>query len=587
MKRDAFGVWEVTVPSVDGNVAIAHDTRVKISMIDPHGSRIERVPAWISRAVQDAGTRLFEGHFWNPGEPYSFAHPAPARPESLKIYECHVGICTPKEGISTFRDFTASILPRVARIGYNCIQLMAIMEHAYYASFGYQVTNFFAPSSRFGTPDDLKQLVDTAHGLGLLVLLDVVHSHASSNVLDGINEFDGTRGHFFHEGPRGQHELWKSRLFNYGHREVQRFLLSNLRWWHEQFGFDGFRFDGVTSMLYKHHGIAYGFTGDYREYYHNDTVDGEAMCYIQLANTLCARLGLVSIAEDVSGMPLTCRPTLSEAGLGFTHRLAMSIPDMWIKEMKAAHHGTPDECLFSPGRLAHALTNRRHDEATVAYAESHDQALVGDKTIAFWLMDAAMYTHMSDLTEMTGVIDRGLALHKMIRLVTFGLGGEAYLCFMGNEFGHPEWLDFPRAGNRDSFAYARRQYGLADDRLLRYRYLERFEQDMLHMRFALCSPQAWVSLKHELDKVLVFERDGLLWVFNWHPCQSLAGYRVGVQTPGTYAPVLCSDSTHYGGWGRIDQAVRHTTEPVSYCQRAHSLLLYLPSRTAFVLRRVD
>ena len=327
-------------------------------------------------------------------------------------------------------------------MGYNCIQLMAIMEHAYYASFGYQVTSFFAPSSRYGSIDDLKMLIDTAHQQGILVLLDVVHSHACKNALDGLNQFDGTDGCYFHKGSRGNHDLWDSKLFDYGKPEVIRFLLSNLRWWAEEFRFDGFRFDGITSMLYYHHGIAYGFSGDYREYF-GPTVDWDAVAYLQLANQLIHSLGGISIAEDVSGMPLLGSPIM-EAGLGFDFRLSMAIPDMWIKLLKEQR----DEDWLM-GHIIYTLTNRRWKEKTIAYAESHDQALVGDKTIAFWLMDSAMYTHMSLNFNPTPslVIDRGIALHKMIRLITFALGGDSWLCFMGNEFGHPEWLDFPRPGN--------------------------------------------------------------------------------------------------------------------------------------------
>jgi 1,4-alpha-glucan branching enzyme len=338
------------------------------------------------------------------------------------------------------------VLPRIAKNGYNVIQLMAIQEHAYYASFGYQVTSFFAPSSRFGTPDQLKELIDCAHGLGIQVLLDIVHSHASSNVLDGLNEFDGTDSCFFHGGSRGHHAQWGSRIFNYDNWEVQRFLLSNCRYWVDEFGFDGFRFDGVTSMLYHHHGIGTGFTGNYSEYF-GLQVDEESILYLQLANDFLHRSYpfLTTISEDVSGMPGMCRP-VSEGGIGFDFRLGMAVPDMWIKLLKEQK----DED-WNIGHICHTLENRRYGEKVIAYAESHDQALVGDKTLAFWMMDAQMYTNMSILSERTDVIDRGMALHKMIRLLVHALGGEGYLNFIGNEFGHPEWLDFPRKGNGESF----------------------------------------------------------------------------------------------------------------------------------------
>ncbi|KAE8376919.1 pectin lyase fold/virulence factor [Aspergillus bertholletiae] len=488
MTKNDFGVWEVTVPAVNGAPAIPHDSKIKISMVTPSGEQIYRIPAWIKRVVQDLSVSpTYESVFWNPPaeEQYKFQHPRPKKPESLRIYEAHVGISSPETKVATYKEFTANMLPRIKYLGYNAIQLMAIMEHAYYASFGYQINNFFAASSRYGTPEDLKELVDKAHSMGLVVLLDVVHSHASKNVLDGLNMFDGTDHLYFHGGGKGQHELWDSRLFNYGNHEVLRFLLSNLRFWMEEYGFDGFRFDGVTSMLYTHHGI-----------------------------------------------------------------------------------GT------------------RHGEKTIAYAESHDQALVGDKTLMMWLCDKEMYTHMSVLTEFTPIIERGMALHKMIRLVTHGLGGEGYLNFEGNEFGHPEWLDFPREGNNNSFWYARRQLNLTEDHLLRYKYLNEFDRAMqlTEEKFGwLHSPQAYVSLKNEADKILVFERAGLLWIFNFHPTDSFTDYRVGVEQAGTYRIVLDTDDSTFGGLNRNHKETRFFTTDFSWNGRSNFLQVYTPTRTALVL----
>ncbi|KAI8057208.1 glycoside hydrolase superfamily [Syncephalis plumigaleata] len=535
MTRDEFGTWTCVVPpNEDGTPAIPHNSKVKISMVTPNGERIDRLPAWIQRVVQDLSVSpLYDAVYWDPPKDYVWKHKAPVHPEAgLKIYEAHVGISSPDGKIGTYDEFRINILPRIASLGYNAVQLMAIMEHAYYASFGYQVTSFFSSSSRYGTPEELKHLIDEAHNLGLVVFLDVVHSHACKNVLDGLNMFDGTDYLYFHGGPKGQHELWDSRLFNYGNYETLRFLLSNLRYYLDEFHFDGFRFDGVTSMLYHHHGIGTGFSGNYEEYF-GSSVDIDGVVYLMLANYMTHTLypNAVTIAEDVSGMPTLCRP-VADGGVGFDYRLGMAIPDMWIKMLKEIR----DED-WDMGNIVHTLTNRRHLEKTIAYCESHDQALVGDKTLAFWLMDKEMYTNMSNLTELTPVIDRGLSLHKMIRLITHALGGEGYLNFEGNEFGHPEWLDFPRAGNNNSFHYCRRQWHLVDDKLLRFKYLNDFDRAMERLESEykwLSSPQAWVSLKHEGDKIIVFERGGLLWIFNFHTTTSFEHYRVGTQWPGPY-----------------------------------------------------
>ncbi|WVQ80844.1 1,4-alpha-glucan-branching enzyme [Cryptococcus sp. DSM 104549] len=572
MTKSGFGVWECYVPPTSPGVcAIPHDSMVKISMTTPDGTSIDRIPTWIERVTQDLNiSPIYDGRFWNPPKEqvYQFKYGHSKRPvEGLKIYEAHVGISSPNLRVTTYKEFERDVLPRIKTLGYNCIQMMAVMEHAYYASFGYQVTNFFAASSRYGTPEELKSLIDKAHELGFTVLLDVVHSHACKNILDGINMFDGSDHQYFHDGAKGRHELWDSRLFNYGHHEVLRFLLSNLRYWMDIYMFDGFRFDGVTSMMYKHHGIGTGFS---------------AMVYLMLANEMLHDVypNVVTIAEDVSGMPTLCRP-VSEGGVGFDYRLSMAVPDMWIKLLKES---TDDQ--WEMGNIVHTLTNRRHLERSVAYAESHDQALVGDKTLAFWLMDKEMYDFMSDLSPLTPIIDRGLALHKMIRFIVHTLGGEAYLNFEGNEFGHPEWMDFPREGNGNSFAHARRQFNLVDDKLLRYKYLYDFDIAMnwLEDQYKwLSAPQAYVSLKHEGDKVIVFERAGLLFIFNFNPTQSFTDYRVGVDVAGEYKVILSSDEGKFGGHNRIDLNGRYFTTPLEWNGRKNWLQVYTPARTALVL----
>jgi len=585
MKKNQYGVFEITLPQQNGKPAIAHDSKIKISFVVPnHHARQERIPAWITRVTQDLNVSpVYDARFWNPpkNERYTFKHPKPPKPKSARIYEAHVGISSPDPKVATYKEFTQNTLPRIHHLGYNVIQLMAIMEHAYYASFGYQINSFFAASSRYGLPDELKELIDTAHGMGITVLLDVVHSHASKNVLDGLNEFDGSDHLYFHEGARGRHELWDSRLFNYGHHEVLRFLLSNLRFWMDEYNFDGFRFDGVTSMLYTHHGIGTGFSGGYHEYF-GPGVDEDGVVYLMIANEMLHSLypDCITIAEDVSGMPALC-VALSLGGIGFDYRLAMAIPDLYIKWLKEK-----EDIEWDMGALAFTLTNRRHGEKTIAYAESHDQALVGDKTIMFRLCDAEMYTNMSNLSEFTPTIERGMALHKMIRLITHGLGGEGYLNFEGNEFGHPEWLDFPREGNSNSFHYARRQFNLVDDPLLRYHFLNEFDSKMqwTEEKYGwLHSDQAYISLKNETDKVIVFERAGLLWIFNFHPTESFTDYRVGVEQGGTYRIVLNSDSKSFGGLDRVDESTRFFTTDFAWNDRKNFLQVYIPTRTAIVL----
>mmetsp|Transcript_11935 Transcript_11935/g.36381 ORF Transcript_11935/g.36381 Transcript_11935/m.36381 type:complete len:928 (+) Transcript_11935:200-2983(+) len=591
LQRENYGYWSITLPRrQDGSLPIPHMSKIKTVIVVPGGEILHRNPVASVYLLQDGATKLFDTVFWNPlpQDTYTWKEPKwLPRPECLRIYECHVGMATKDARVGTYVEFADNILPRIKRLGYTAIQVMAVAEHAYYGSFGYHVTNPFAPSSRCGTPDDLKYLVDKAHGMQLMVLMDIVHSHMSSNSMDGIALFDGTDGQYFHEGEQGRHREWDSRLFNYGHWEVLRMLLSNLRWWLEEYHFDGFRFDGVTSMLYKHHGVNVSFSGDYSEYF-GFHVDVDACVYIMLANELIHELNpqAITVAEEVSGAPTICQP-VADGGLGFDLRLGMGIPNMWITLLTQRK----DE-EWGMGELVHGLTNRRDDERIIAYVESHDQAIVGDKTFAHWLMGEELYRCMGTNISSPPIIDRGLALLKLIRLITYALGGEAYLNFMGNEFGHPEWIDFPREGNGFSHNMARRRWDLADDKNLRFHQLELWDQSMheCEEQFRFCRPDHHRYIVHvsDSDKVIVFERgNGLLFAFNFHPSASYTNYRVGAAWSGTYEVVLDSDALEVGGHARIQWDVKHRAEPLTWMGRSHSLCLYLPSRSAQVYHVVS
>ncbi len=578
MTRDAFGVWSLFLP--DGQYAhrLMHQGMVKVQVVSKLGT-MDRIPAYIRRVLHDPQTHNLTGQYWHPPEPFKFRNAAPAIQGNLRIYEAHVGMAQEEPRIGNFREFTQNVLPRIAALGYNAVQLMAIMEHPFYGSFGYQVSNFYAVSSYFGTPEDLKNLIDTAHGMGVLVLLDLVHSHAVKNTREGLSQFDGSDYQYFHAGPRGQHVAWDSLLFDYSKYEVQRFLLSNVRYWLEEFRFDGFRFDGVTSMMYLDHGLARHFTS-YDDYF-GPNVDPDAVTYLQLANQLLHQFNgqAVSIAEDVSGMVGVARP-VDEGGIGFDYRLAMALPDYWIKVLKEK----PDE-QWDLQEIEHTMRNRRAGEKHIAYVESHDQALVGDKTIAFRLMGDEMYWHMNKASH-SPIIDRGIALHKMIRLITFALGGEAWLNFMGNEFGHPEWIDFPRPGNGFSYQYARRQWSLVDNLDLRYAGLNEFDRAMLqldvcyHVLGDVFVEQLAV---HEDTKQLVCRRGPLVFVFNFHPTASYSDLRIPVPDAADYRIVLNTDNPRFGGFGAVDEGPPYWKQDVPMYGRSQSIQIYIPSRSAQVL----
>jgi 1,4-alpha-glucan branching enzyme len=579
MVRDQFGVWGLFLPDDKFGDRLVHGSRLKVHVIGEDSSGTDRIPAYIRRVVQDERTGDWDGVYWQPPEPYVFQNAVRPISGGLRIYEAHVGMSREEPRVGTYVEFTRDVLPRIAALGYNAVQLMAVMEHPYYGSFGYHVSSFFAPSSRFGTPEELKQLIDVAHGLGLQVLLDLVHSHAVKNTREGLRMFDGTDHLYFHAGPRGLHPAWDSLLFDYTKYEVQRYLLSNVRYWLEEFHFDGLRFDGVTSMLYKDHGLTRPFAS-YDDYF-GDNVDEDAVTYLKLVNQLVHTLRptAITIAEDVSGMPGMAR-SVEEGGIGFDYRLAMGIPDYWIKLLKEKR----DE-EWNLGELFHTLLNRRFGEKHVGYSESHDQAMVGDKTIAFRLMDKEMYWHM-DKASHNPVIDRGLALHKLIRLITFSLAGDGYLNFMGNEFGHPEWIDFPREGNNWSLHYARRQWSLGANPKLHYSGLNEFDRAMqnLDQQFNLLpDPLIELLMIHEERKLLIYRRGPLVFAFNFHPTESYADLRIPVPDPSDYRLVLDTDESRFEGFGRVAREMNYPREDVPSHGRNQSVRLYLPNRTAQVL----
>ena len=562
--------WELRLPA---NI-LHHEMLYKL-LVEWEGGSGERIPSHTTRAVQDDYTKVFSAQVWCPEHPYHWQYPRPKAARHPLIYEAHIGMSTEHQRVSTFIEFRLYVLPRIAALGYNTIQLMAIQEHPYYGSFGYQVANFFAVSSRFGTPEELKELIDAAHGLGIRVLLDIVHSHAVSNEAEGLSLFDGTDYLYFHRGERGKHPAWDSRCFDYGKPQVLNFLLSNCKYWLEEFRFDGFRFDGVTSMIYYDHGLGKAFT-DY-SFYYDGNEDDDALVYLTMANQLIHELypEALTIAEEMSGLPGLASP-IAEKGVGFDYKLSMGIPDYWIKLLKEI----PDE-QWHVGDIYYELTNKRAEERTISYAESHDQALVGDKTIFFRLTDKEIYTGMS-VFDHSLIIDRAMALHKMIRLITLATAGGGYLAFMGNEWGHPEWIDFPRQGNNWSYAHARRLWSLVDNPDLKFKYLNAFDSAMIHFATEsnILDYEPRVLVRDINRQLLIFERRGYLFVFSFNPTTSYTDYQFDVPA-GKYITVLNTDNPAFGGDNRIDESVEHFTQ---YTGKENLLSLYIPARIGMVLK---
>ncbi|HLN53425.1 MAG TPA: alpha-amylase family glycosyl hydrolase [Lentimicrobium sp.] len=578
LTKKEFGVWEIFLPFENYKDSFKHGTKIKV-WVEARNGFLARIPAYITRVLQDEDTKNYSGQLWFTEYNWNKKYLGHVPEKELFIYECHIGMSQEKEGVGTYREFAINNLPWIKELGYNAIQVMAIQEHPYYGSFGYHVSNFYAPSSRFGDPEDLKFLIETAHKMGISVIMDIVHSHTVKNINEGLNQFDGTDYQYFHEGDRGIHPQWDSLLFDYGKLEVIRFLLSNIKYWIEEYKIDGFRFDGVGSMMYFHHGNSP--ISSQIDYFENG-VEWDAVTYLQLANHLTHKVkpNAITIAEDVTGMPgLTFN--IDEGGIGFDFRLGMGIPDFWIKLLKESK----DED-WNISEIWHVLNNRLPGVNTVAYAESHDQALVGDKTLAFWLMDKYMYWHMAKDDDNL-IIDRGIALHKLLRFITLSLGGSAYLNFMGNEFGHPEWIDFPREGNNWSFFYARRQWSLKENPDLKYHLLSAFDKDMIHVakeKEILNYEFAQLLNVDDNNKTLIFSKNNLIFLFNLHPFNSIPNYSFYVPEPGAYKVVLCTDNKKYGGHNRLDEAIEYSTF-LDEDSNVNKLSIYLTNRTGILLEK--
>ena len=562
------GNWEIRIPAM----FLHHGDLFKLWVEWPGGGA-ERIPAYVTRVVQDEETKAFSAQVWAPSRSYRWKSAGPGRCEHPLIYECHIGMSSELQEVSSFERFRTDVLPRVKALGYDVLQIMALQEHPYYGSFGYQVSNFFALSSRFGTPEEFKHLVDDAHAAGIAVIMDIVHSHSVANEAEGLSLFDGREDLYFHAGPQGHHPAWGSRCFDYGKDEVRYFLLSNCKYWMEEYHLDGFRFDGVTSMIYWNHGLEMDFTG-YDQYFGNG-VDENALSYLALANRLIHEINpdAITIAEDVSGLAGLAAP-FEDGGIGFDFRMSMGIADHWIKWIKEL----PDQ-QWSVGEIWYQLTNKRADEKTISYAECHDQALVGDKTILFRLIDKEMYWAM-DKGSVNAVVDRGIALHKLIRLVTLATSGGGYLNFMGNEFGHPEWIDFPREGNGWSFVHARRQWSLSENPDLRYGSLRAFDEKMIHYvkSEGILDDDPMQIFCSDESKVLIFRRGSSIFAFNFNPESSFASFWFKAPE-GEYELAFDSDEAEFGGYSRLQKCERHQTVD-------GSLSLYLPSRCAVVLKKL-
>lgn len=581
------GEFELTLPQE----ALPHGEYVELRVQGPmppqksDGSIPElpvpmrRVPAFAQWVEQDPHVpEQWCARIWAPENPYQFKHHRRGLLQFPRIYEAHVGMAQSSlqhfgESVGTYDYFRRFVLPRIREDGYTAVQLMGILEHPLYKSFGYQVSSYYAPSSRYGNPDQFKELVDAAHGLGLAVILDITHGHACANTEQGLACYDGSN-YFF----SAKYNQWGTPSFDYGNEMARRFLLSNCRYWMEEFRIDGFRFDAVGNMLYIDHGVNDSFSHVGRCFYGKDGQPREDVygeLYLCLANDLIHNMDehAITIAEEFSGMPgLTCSP--AEGGLGFDYRFAMGIPDFWAKAIE-----NPKDM----GSMWYEMTNHRPYDRTISYVECHDQCINGDDAMIWRLLGDSMYRYMGASSE-TWNISRGLAFYRLMRLLTLTAADAGYLNFMGNEFGHPEWLDAEE--------HAHRQWHLADQPDLKYASLAAWDKAQLnilvgqHLDDFLQQPM--FRFIHEDMRLLAFERGHLLFVFNFHETEPRENLLFAV-TPGKYIEILSSDQKKFGGHGNLEitePPLEHFTTPLPHRPEG-DINLYIPPMVALVLLRTN
>ena len=568
LKRISNTEWEITLD----RARVMPGSRYKLHIAGHNGGR-DRIPSTCPYARQSSDgdfAAIFEFNVLSPPTRLQ------KQPEHLKVYELHIGLAASGPRIGTYLEVAHDVIHRVKYAGYTAVQLMAVHEHPYYGSFGYHVSNPYGICSRFGTRQDFKYLVDNCHEVGLLVIIDLVHAHAVKNLSEGLGEFDGQDGYLFKTGQNALHPAWDSLVYDYENQATVSYLLSNARYWIEEYGIDGFRVDGVTSILYNDHGI--GHTGFTDNDYLGSNLNQSGLLYLVLLCKLAHELrpDFILIAEDVSGLPGLARPALL-GGVGFDYRLQMGLPDFFESVAK----DVMDDGI-SPSRIWHALVSRRFDERHIGYVESHDQAIVGGQSLIFRLLGPKMYTDMHAETQSHDV-HLAVAVVNVAKSIVFFLGGEAWMSFIGNEFGHPDWVEFPTPDNDDCFEYAYRKWYLATDSALMYEKMAAFDRDLMHQRkIAVTWDESYMTapLLDDNRKLSVFHRDRVVLVCNTTTDVSYEDVWVPVPEQGNYRVILSTEEHRYGGYGRVNENMQYATIAVD--GNAY-IRLYVPSMSAIFM----
>ncbi|MEP6990043.1 MAG: 1,4-alpha-glucan branching protein GlgB, partial [bacterium] len=560
MRRlDGSGLWELFVPGVGANALYKYELRTSQGVprlkSDPMGFKMQQAPETASIVVAE-GTYTWRDDGWMAAR----VRHEPVR-EPVHIYEVHLGswarVPEDDNRSLTYREIAPRLAAHVKKLGFTHVELLPVMEHPFYGSWGYQVTGYFAPSSRYGTPDDLRFLIDTLHQAGIGVMLDWVPAHFPKDD-NALRRFDGTALYEHEDARLAEHPDWGTLIFNYGRREVRNYLVANALYWLNEFHVDGLRVDAVASMLYLDYSRE---AGQWVPNKYGGRENLDAIDFLREMNAVVAdeAPGCITIAEDSTAWPGVTR-SIHEGGLGFTFKWNMG----WMHDTLQYFEKDPIYRRYHQDLLTFAMIYEHSEHFIMPL--SHDE-MVHLKGSLYQKMPGDHWQKLANL--------RALFAYMLTR------PGKSLL-FMGSEYGAPgEW-------NHDvSLDWHLSEHG---DRAAMMAYMERLGAVYrAHSAFWQLDGEPrgfeWIDVSDRDHSVLSYVRrsndEHAVVVMNLQP-EPHASYRIGVPEAGEYACVLSSDAESWGGSGSGTMGTV-TTDDLPYHGRRYSLNLALPPLAVLVL----
>jgi 1,4-alpha-glucan branching enzyme len=557
------GLWETFVPGLGAGALYKIEIQPRhgppFTKADPF-ALVAELPPRTASITADFGRHAWQDEAWLAARAARATLDAP-----MAIYEVHAGSWRrrPEEGHRplTWRELAAELVPYVRDMGFTHVELLPVMEHPFDGSWGYQVTGYFAPTSRYGTPDDLRAFVDACHGAGMGVLLDWVPGHFPKDA-HGLAWFDGT-ALYEHADPRqGEHREWGTLVFNYGRHEVRNFLLTNALYWLESFHVDGLRVDAVASMLYLDYSRE---AGEWVPNQYGGRENLDAIDFLRELNTLThgQHPGTVMIAEESTAFPAVSRPTWV-GGLGFTFKWNMG----WMHDILTYVGKDPVFRRWEHQHLTFSMLYAFNENFILPF--SHDEVVHGKGSM---------------LARAPGDIWQKFATLRLLYTFMAAHPGKMLL-FMGDEIG--QWREWDHDGSVDWGALADPMHAGLQRCVADLNHLYAAEPALHEVDFEPAGFD-WIDCNdHEASVVSFLRRardpeDFVVAVLNWTPVVR-GGYRVGVPEPGFYRELLNSDAALYGG-ANVGNAGGVHTEPVVAHGHAQSVVLTLPPLAGLLLRR--